>query len=207
MSVLAKIAFYQGIRDEVPNQLLARELAETHDTEGIKEIAEHLRDKNTNVCSDCIKVLYEVGYLDPGLITPYVDDFLKLLSSRQNRMVWGAMISLSTIASHKADELFAKREMIYKAIDQGSVITQDNGIKSLSLVAATNSEFLKELSPYLMAFIRACRLSDLPRHAEFISICVNDSNKEEFTSILQNRMSEMKSSQFSRIKKVLKNLE
>jgi len=202
-----KIAFYQGIRDEVPNQELARELASTKDTDGIKEIAEHLTDKNANVRSDCLKVLYETGYISPELIAPYAADFLKLLVSKQNRLVWGAMIALSTIAPLAAAELFKKRELICKTISQGSVITQDGGIKTLAQVAGTNQAYLVELSPYLMNFLRTCRLADVPRHAEFIEVCVNESNRQEFLTILQERMPHMTSSQTTRIKKIIKRAE
>jgi len=106
MSVIERISYYRGIRDEVPNQELARDLAATGNTAGVKEIAEHLWDKNANVRSDCLKVLYETGYIDPELIAPYAGDFLKLLVSKQNRLVWGAMIALSCVASLKADLLF-----------------------------------------------------------------------------------------------------
>jgi hypothetical protein len=36
LSVLGKIAFYMNRRDEVPNQQLAKELAETENTVGLK---------------------------------------------------------------------------------------------------------------------------------------------------------------------------
>ena len=65
--MLDRIAFFQNRRDEVPNQLLAKELAETENKVGIKEIAENLQNKNQNVQSDCLKVLYEIGYLKPDL--------------------------------------------------------------------------------------------------------------------------------------------
>ena len=42
MSVLNRIAYLQNRRDEVPNQELARELAEQKDRAGIHEIAENL---------------------------------------------------------------------------------------------------------------------------------------------------------------------
>jgi hypothetical protein len=206
MTVLEKIAFYRGIRDEIPNQELARELANSKNSEGVKEIAEHLWDKNSNVHSDCLKVLYETGYLDPDLIAPYWEDFLKLLVSKQNRLVWGAMIALACIAPKKAAELFEKRDLLFKTIDQGSVITQDNGIKSLALVAAADGKYQKELSPYMMNFLRKCRLSDVPRHAEFVRVCVNEFNRVEFLSILQARLPEMSASQTARIKKILKSL-
>ena len=206
MSVIERIAFYRGIRDEVPNQELARELAESQNSEGVKEIAEHLWDKNANVRSDCLKVLYETGFIDPDLISPYTSDFLKLLINKQNRLVWGAMIALSCIAPLKADALFESRNLVCKAIDQGSVITQDGGVKALALVTAADKRYRKELTPYLMNFLRKCRPSDVPRHAEFILVCVDDLNKEEYVSILQQRLPDASPSQATRIKKILKKL-
>lgn len=204
MSVLMKIAFHQGIRDEVPNQELARELAAARNVEGVKEIAEHLWDKNPNVRSDCLKVLYETGYISPDLIAPYASDFLKLLTSKQNRLVWGAMIALSTIAPLAASHLFEKRELICKTIAQGSVITQDGGIMTLAQVAAVDKTYLAELNPFLMNFLRTCRLSDVPRHAEFIEHCINDTNRKEFLEILQERLPHMTVSQSACIKKLIK---
>ncbi len=204
MSVLPKIAFFRGIRDEIPNQELARELAMANDTKGVKEIAEHLWDKNENVCSDCVKVLYETGYIQPELIVPYCAEFLKLLMSKQNRLVWGAMIALSTIAPFQAAELFEKRELIIKIVDQGSVITQDNGIKTLSLVAAVNERYQKVLSPYLLQFLGKCRISDTPRYAETILPCVNGFNQDEYLEILHKRLPELTSSQSARVKKILR---
>jgi hypothetical protein len=207
MTFMERIAFYKEIRSDVPNQELARELASTKNSDGIKEIAEHLWDKNNNVRSDCIKVLYEIGYIAPELIAPFAPDFLKLLLSKQNRLVWGSMYALATIASLKPAELFGKRELICKTVEQGSVITQDGGIKALSLVAAANEDFQKELTPYLLNFIRKCRLSDVPKHAEFILVCITNFNKVEYLSILQARLPEMTPSQSARVKKIIKKLQ
>lgn len=206
MSVIDQIAFYRGIRDEVPNQELAKELAQSKNASGIQEIVDHLTDKNENVRSDCIKVLYEIGYLEPQLIAPYTADFIKLLTNRQNRLVWGGMIALSTVAPIKAELLFEQRERIIKTIDQGSVITMDAGIKALAIVAAKDERYQKEISPYLMAFLRRCRLSDVPKLAEFIFVCVDGKNREEFISILENRLPEMTSSQSARVKKLIRKL-
>ena len=76
MSVLNKIAFHLNRRDEVPNQELAQELAQTRNQADIREIAENLRNNEPNIQSDCLKVLYELGYLAPELIADYVEDFL-----------------------------------------------------------------------------------------------------------------------------------
>lgn len=72
MSVLDRIAYLQGRRDEVPNQELAGDLVKTNDVAGIKEIAGNLFNSDDNIRNDCIKVLYEVGYIKPELISPYV---------------------------------------------------------------------------------------------------------------------------------------
>jgi len=63
MPALDKLACALGRRDEVPNQELARELAANCDAEGIRELVGGLQSRDTCVRSDCIKALYEVGYL------------------------------------------------------------------------------------------------------------------------------------------------
>lgn len=134
MTVLNKIAFFQNRRDEVPNQQLAKELAQTENKADIKEIAQNLKHKNKNVQSDCLKVLYEIGYLKPELITDYTPDFLGLLQSNNNRMVWGAMIALATVADKKPKEIYSKLNNVTVAMDKGTLITIVWGIKTLAKV-------------------------------------------------------------------------
>ena len=88
----------QNRRDEEPNKDLAKELVEQKDIEGIREIAENLWNKDKKMQSDCDSAMEEIGRNAPELIEEYVADFLKLLSSKNNRRVWGAMINLSLIA-------------------------------------------------------------------------------------------------------------
>jgi len=68
MLVLNRIACLQGVRNEIPNQVLAKDLAVTKNTAGIREIAENLFNRDKNIQNDCIKVLYAVGYINPELI-------------------------------------------------------------------------------------------------------------------------------------------
>ena len=95
MSALERIAHFRNRRDEVPNQELARDLAARKDRAGIREIAENLWNKDKGIQADCVKVLYEVGYLNPHWSPPYAEEFLKLLKSKNNRLVWGGMIALA----------------------------------------------------------------------------------------------------------------
>jgi hypothetical protein len=207
MSTLDRIAYFQGRRDEVPNQELARDLAAREDREGIREIAEALWHRVPNVRSDCLKVLYEIGYLKPELVAPYAVDFLKLLGSRNNRLVWGAMIGLSTVAEIAADEIYPHAAEIQRAMAGGTIITLDAGILALSRLAATGDDRRTALLPYLLDFLRNCRSSDVPRHAEQVLMAIIADDKAEFVAVLQARMPLLPPAQAARLKKVIRQAE
>ena len=207
MSVLNKIAFYQNRRDEVPNQELARELAESRNKAGIREIAENLGHKNQNVQSDCLKVLYEVGYLAPELIADYVDDFLALLKHKNNRMVWGGMIALATIADLKPKAIWGNVDMVISTIDHGTLITLVWGVKTLAKVAAADEQYRQKLFPILLKYLKTCIPRDVPTHAESMLCAVDQNNRQEFLLVLESRQSEMTSSQLARLRKVKRRLE
>ena len=206
MSVLNRIAHLQNRRDEVPNQELARELVERKDHAGIREIADNLWNKDKNIQADCVKVLYEIGYIDPSLIADYAEDFLKLLRSRNNRLVWGGMIALSTIAEIRADFIHAHLKEILKAMDAGSVITVDNAVKTLAL-AASKEAYRTVIFPYLLKHLRECRPKDVPQHSEKSLPAVDANNKDEFIAVLEKRMEDLSASQITRVKKVIKAAE
>jgi hypothetical protein len=207
MSTLDRIAYFQGRRDEVPNQELARDLAAREDQAGIREIAEALRHRELNVRSDCLKVLYEIGYRKPELIAPYAGDFLTLLGSRNNRLVWGAMIGLATVAEIAADAIYPHAAEIQRVMAGGTIITLDAGVVALSRLAATGDDRRAALLPYLLDFLRSCRPSDVPRHAERVIMAVTTSGKDEFITVLQARMPLLTSAQAARLKKVMRQAE
>lgn len=204
MSILNKIAFHQNRRDEVPNQEVARELAQSRDQADIREIAEALWDKNPNIQSDCLKVLYELGYLAPELITDYTGDFLSLLKQSNNRMVWGGMIALSTVADLKAAEIFPHIDEIVQVMEKGSVITMDNGIKVLALVASQKGEYRKVIFPILLDHLKTCRPKEVPQHAEKSLPAITAGNKSDFVHVLEKRLEDMTASQAARLKKIIK---
>jgi hypothetical protein len=207
MPVLNRIAYFRNRRDEVPNQELARELVETRDTEGIREIAENLGHVNQNVQSDCLKVLYEIGYLAPDLIAGYVDRFLALLRHKNNRMVWGGMIALATIAELRPKEIWNDVDTVIEVVDRGTLITVVWGVKTLARVAAADDAYRQRLFPTLMKCLRECLPRDVPMHAESILRAVDASNKAEFLSVIESRKAEMTASQLARLKKVSRQAE
>ncbi len=206
MSVLNKIAYFQNRRDEAPNQELARELAEAKNEKGIQEIAENLGHENQNVQSDCLKVLYEIGYLAPELIADYVGDFLKLLKHKNNRMVWGGMIALGTIAEIKPREIWKNVDDVIEVTARGTIITLVWGIKTLAKVAAANKRYKDRLWPVLMQHLQTCLPRDVPTHAESVLRAVDGSHQQEFLSVLESRQAEMTPSQLARLKKITKQL-
>ena len=207
MSVLNRLASSQGRRDDIPNQQLAKELAQARDKQGVREIAEHLADDHPRVRSDCIKVLYEIGYLDPALIAGYTDRFLKTLDSKDNRLVWGGMIALSTVAALAAKDLYTHRQEIMRAIDKGSVITQDNGVKTLTLIASSRTASQDDVFPYLLRHLSTCRPKDVAQRSEMTLAAVTSMNKGAFIRVLEQRLGDLSSSQQSRVKRVLKAAE
>lgn len=207
MTVLERISFYQGRRDEVPNQELARHLAETADHDGIREIAAGLSHRNSSVRSDCLKVLYEISYIDPALIEEYTPEFLGLLRSKNNRMVWGAMIALAAVSARKAAEVWQRIDDVLRAVHSGTVITVVWGVRVLAAVASANAEYRERLFPVLLEQLRTCIPRDVPTHAESALPAIDDGNRQQFAALLHSRESEMSASQLARLRKVLRRVE
>jgi hypothetical protein len=205
MNWISKIAWYRNIRSEIPNQELARELAETENADGIREISEYLNDKNSSVSSDCIKVLYEIGYLKPELIQDYVNTFLSLLESKNNRMVWGGMIALATIASLKADEIFKQIDLVLLTIKKGTLITEVWGIKTLVGVSMNCDQYKERLLPVLFEFLEKCRPIDFATRVEtLLPVIVTTEEKEIFRRIIELKKDELSEAQRKKLLTILK---
>lgn len=204
MSVLDQLASSLGRRDEVPNQELARHLAARKDKKGILEIAENLWNKDKNIQADCIKVLYEVGAIEPTLIAEHADEFVKCLRSRNNRLAWGGMTALAEIAKADPDIVFKHLDEIKKAKETGSVTTVDNAISAFAYTAAANDKYNKVIFPYMLSHLSSCRPKEVPQHAEKTLPAVNASNRDDFIKVLEKRMEDLSGSGLARVKKVIK---
>lgn len=207
MSALARIGHFQGRRDEVPNQRLARELAARKDERGIREIVQGLSHSQSGAQADCVKVLYEVGYLDPKLVAGYVRDFLGLLTSRNNRLVWGGMTALSTVAGLRPKEIYDHRKEILHAMAGGSVITVDAAVLTLAVAAATSPARRRGLLPHLVKHLARCRPKDVPQHSEKMLRAVDHASKAAFLRVLERRLPELTSAQQARVRKVMRQAE
>ncbi len=204
MSALEKISFFQHRRDEVPNQLLAKELAESEDKAGIHEIAESLTNKDKNISSDCLKVLYEIGYIKPNLIAPYAKDFLSLLGNKDNRKVWGAMIALGTMADLAHEEIAASIDQVFTVIHAGSVITVVWGVRVLAKTLAHEPQLESKIFPELLHLLQICVPRDVPTHLESMLPMITPTNRDKILAVVESRRSALTSAHITRLKKVLK---
>jgi hypothetical protein len=205
MNWISKIAWYRNIRSEIPNQELARELAEAENADGIKEISEYLNDKNSSISSDCIKVLYEIGYLKPKLIQDYVNTFLNLLESKNNRMVWGGMIALATIAQLRSEEIYKQIDLVLLTIKKGTLITEVWGIKTLVDVSMNCDLYKERLLPVLFEFLEKCRPIDFATRVEtLLPVIVTPEENEIFNRIIEIKSEELSEAQRKKLQTIMK---
>jgi len=207
MSVIKLLASSLDRRDDNLNQELAVKIIKSKQTEWIKELVDNLENDNKNIQSDCIKVLYEIGERGAaGLIAPYYKEFGKILKSRNNRLVWGAMTALDTITAIDPQNISQLLPEIIEALDEGSVITVDHGVSILARLSSI-SKYAKITFPLLMKQLHRCPTKQLPMYAEKSVIAITSSSKKQFLALLKERHSELKNdSQIKRIEKVIKKI-
>ncbi len=205
--LLKRLAYLQTRRDRTPNLDLARDLAARNDKAGIREIAENMRSENKNIQADCVHVIYEIGIIDPKLIAPYAEDFVRLLKSKHGNVVGGAMTALAEIAKIRPDITFKHLEEIKKAREEGSDATIDHSVSVLANTAAANDEYNKIIFPFLIKYLSATRPSELPQHAERTLPAINESNRDEFIKFLNKRNDDLSGAAFTRLARIIRIVE
>ena len=203
MSALEKIAFFQNRQDEAPNKELAMELAKGRDRRGIREISDNLANPDQRIQTDCLKVLYEIGSIDPSLISEHVENLCGLLKSRNNRLVWGALIGLSTIAEVQSAAIGRHADKIMDLMAHGSVITVDNCVKTLAHVASKEPGLRTRLVGRLVQHLEKCRAKDVPQHSENTLVAIEAGTSEQFIRVLTLRLPELSASQLKRVQKMI----
>jgi hypothetical protein len=207
MSVLHKLASALNRRDEVPNQELAREIRRSKDKRSVRELVENLANKNKKIQNDCIKVLYEIGEHEPALIATYYGEFGKLLYSKNNRLVWGAMTALDYIAPSEPKAVYGLLSNILEAADGDSVIARDHAVGILIKLGSLKQYSAKCL-PLLIEQLQTCPNNQFAMYAEMSLTLADDKNRAALEKVLTQRLKSLeKESQQKRVTKVLKHLQ
>jgi len=166
MSVVDLLASQLSRNDEEPNIELAHKLIHEENDAGIEEIIENLTCKDKKIQYDCMKVAYEIGQVKPELISKYVLTFIELLKSSNNRLVWGGMMALATIAEVASETIMAHLAILKSAMKVGSVITIDKGVLTLAKLAAVSKENNDVIFPILLHHLENCRPKEIPQHSK-----------------------------------------
>jgi hypothetical protein len=206
MSVITKLASSLHRRDEKPNVELAKQVAAGNDRKAIKELVENLGNKDKNIQSDCIKVLYEVGELKPVLLAGYAVDFIALLDHKNNRLQWGAMTALDAITLENPNVLYAALAKIVKMADTGSVITRDHAV-SILIKLCSYKEFVADAFPLLIEQLKKCPTNQLPMYAENAIPVITSNIKALFVKTLVSRLDDIeKETKRKRVEKVIRKI-
>jgi hypothetical protein len=206
MTVIDKLACSLGRRDEVPNQELARKIAARNDKDGVEELVENLHNKSKDIQSDCVKALYEIGVIKPSLIWKYAADFVSLLDSKNNRLQWGAMTALNTIATEVPKTIYGALPKLAAIAEKGTVITKDNYI-GIIIKLYSIKEFADDSFQLLNEQLMTALPNQLPMYAEMALPFITDKHKPTFIKTLNGRLDDFeKESKRKRVEKVLKKL-
>ncbi|TGD58591.1 HEAT repeat domain-containing protein [Flavobacterium humi] len=204
MSILEKLATSLGRRDEVPNQELARQIAQTEDKKAILELVENLQHKNKGIQSDCIKTLYEIAEVKPKLIAGFHPQLTALLESSNNRLQWGAMTALSAITDENPTVMYQALAKIIAVADSGSVVTNDHCVRILVKLCAVQ-EYAEDAFSLLNERLLKSPTNQLPMYAEMALPIIDNQNKTLFIATLISRLSDIeKESKRIRVEKVIK---
>lgn len=204
MSVIHQLAFSLGRRDEVPNQELAKEIAGNSNKAAVKELVENLANKNKDIQSDCIKVIYEIGTLKPKLISEYYPELVKLLDSKNNRLQWGAMTALNTIVLEKPDVIFQNLSKLVDVAEKGTVITKDN-LMAILIKLCSVPKYSDNAFTLFNEQLAKSLPNQLPMYAENAIPVINEKNKATFIKTLNSRLGDIeKDTKRARVEKVIK---
>jgi hypothetical protein len=205
--VIDKLATSLKRRDEAPNQELAQSIADRGDRIAVNELVDNLSNRNKKIQSDCIKVLYEIGERKPGLISDKAKEFVGLLGSENNRLVWGAMTALDSITLKNPEMIYTALPTIIRVSNSASVIARDHAVSILTKMA-TLGKYKKTAFKLLIDQLKSCPTNQLAMYAENAIQVVDIDNKKIFRDTLSSRLKGVeKLSKRRRVEQVIKKVD
>ncbi|RYZ48203.1 MAG: hypothetical protein EOP49_19225 [Sphingobacteriales bacterium] len=206
-TVLDQLASASGQAKQDKNIALAHTIASAGDGTAVAELLAGLQHKTKALRHDCIKTLYEIAALAPQLVSPHAAGLIHLLDSSDNRMQWGAMTALATLAEDIPAALFASLDKIMAVADNGSVITKDQAVRILAVLSG-KPEYAPTAIPLLLAQVLQAPLNQAPSYAEQALPVVDAAHRDQFKKILLTRIEDTEQeSKRKRLEKVLKKLK
>jgi len=187
MSIQDKLAYAQGRRDQEPNKSLAREIAETDDHGKLDELISVFESRpHVGIQKDCVLTMAWIAEINPEMIAPHSDYFIGKLNDPVNRVIWGSMITLSSIAHYVPDKLFDSLPEILDAMDTGTVVTRDHGYRIL-ITLYQNTTYKQDVFVLILEQLSRAPSNQLGQYAEKLLVVLDTSHKEEVIRVLEER--------------------
>jgi hypothetical protein len=122
----------------------------------IKELVEQLKIEKSSLKYSYEKILRLISEKTPELVYPYFDDFVKLLSSENNFLKWGAILTIANLAQadseNKFDKIFRK---YYLPVTGPAMITAANIIGSSWKIALAKPYLTEKITKEILKVQKA----------------------------------------------------
>lgn len=119
--------------------------------EFILQLLEGLNNSKGSIRLGCEKILRLISEQQPELIYPHFDTFAKMLDSENNILKWGAIVTISNLASVdticKFEKIFKK---YFSPITDKTMITASNIIKNSWKIALAKPESSEEIAQEIL---------------------------------------------------------
>ncbi|MCB1518216.1 MAG: hypothetical protein KDJ19_11450 [Hyphomicrobiaceae bacterium] len=190
MDIEAQLATALGHRDEQPNINLAIKLAEHGTKADAATLIGLLESRSQAVRHDAIKTAYEWAGRDPALLAPHFDKVLGLLSTKNNRMLWGLMALLNGLTDAVPEKAEAALDRILAAADRSSVIAKDNAMAILAKLNA-HPDYAGIVTPVALQRLKHAAVNQTPMYAEFLARTMPAKAWPQFAAIVEARLAEI----------------
>lgn len=191
MSLSSKLACAQDRNDEAPNIELAQQIAAKSDNSAdMLELFGIVSNGNKAQKHDAIKVLYEIAAISPGSFdqkTPFLFD---LLSTKDNRILWGTLTAIANIAKAYPSAIFGQLDAVLRAAERGSVIAKDKAVEILATLAV-DEQYKDTAMPKLLDQLKKSAPNQLPMYAEMATNTIPLDQQADIVSILKHRLSDL----------------
>ena len=178
-----------GRKDENPNIQLAENISREADPLMVDALFEMLEYGKSKTKNDVIKVIYELGERNPGLIENYTPILLEKLNDKHTRLVWGSMTALNTVAHLQLDLLLKNINLLKSVMDHsGSVIARDHGF---NILVKLMTKFPQKVWPYVVEVLSNAPINQFATYAEKSANSLPQKEIPIFLEIIRLRYNEM----------------
>ncbi len=193
-------------KDQQPNIDLAKKLVAGSNASNIALLVKYSNSGLRAEKSDAIKVIYEIAKIKPSLIAPYIEDLIDIVSSNNNRMIWGVLQIINATKEQAAKIIMKNLEVILEASDRSSVIAKDN-LMAILVYLNEDENYKKILTPVILQRLSHSAPNQFPTYIELVARTIDDENKAVLKEIIaQRRKSISSKAKLTRLEEALKAL-